>query len=110
MAQRVVGPHACVGVGYDGGGGNLVCLYRSVGTVVDLDLVCSHLSHSRVLFHFGHSPEQTWRGRGWGDLQDPAEVGGVNGGLLRVEQRRRMLLSLRGQVEFLSCPEGRKCF
>lgn len=77
---------------------------------VDVDLVCSHLSHSRVLFHFGHSPEQTWWGRGWGDLQDPAEVGGVNGGLLRVEQRRRMLLSLRGQVELLSCPERRKGF
>lgn len=101
-----------LGVCVFGGGyrGDLVCLYRSGGTVVDLDLVCSHLSHSRVLFHFGHSPEQTWRGRGWGDLQDPAEVGGVNGGLLRVEQRRRMLLSLRGQVELLSCPEGRKRF
>jgi len=47
---------------------------------------CSHLSHPRVLFHFGHGSEQTWRGRGRRDLQGAAEVGGVNGGLLRVER------------------------
>lgn len=48
--------------------------------------VCSHLSHPGVLFHFGHGSEQAWRGRGRRDLQDAAEVGGVYGGLLRVEQ------------------------
>lgn len=81
-ARRVAGQRVCVGVrecvvvvGGSGGGGD-----------VGVDVVGSHLSHSWVLFHFGHSPEQTWWGRGRGDLQDPAEVGGVNGGLLWVEQ------------------------
>lgn len=82
--QRVAGQRVCVGVGnvwwWFGGGGCSRC------SDVGVDVVGSHLSHSRVLFHFGHSPEQTWWGRGWGDLQDPAEVGGVNGGLLWVEQ------------------------
>lgn len=48
--------------------------------------VGSHLSHPWVFFHFGHGPEQAWRGRGRRDLQDATEVGGVNGGLLWVEQ------------------------
>ena len=48
--------------------------------------VCSHLSHPWVLFPFGHGSEQAWRGRGRRDLQDATEVGGVNGGLLWVEQ------------------------
>lgn len=67
-------------------------------------LVCSHLSHPRVLFHFGHGSEQAWRGGGRRHLQDAAEVGGVNGGLLRVEERGLVLLPLGGQIQLLSCP------
>lgn len=77
-------------LGMSGGGYGGFCmslmLCRNRYNDVYVDIVCSHLSHSRVLFHLGHSPEQTWWGRGWGDLKDPAEVGGVNGGLLRMEQ------------------------
>lgn len=67
-----------------------------------------HLSHPRVLLHFGHGSEQAWRRGRRRHLQDAAEVGGVDGGLLWVEQRRLVLLPLGGEVQLLSCPGIRK--
>ena len=67
----------------------------------------SYLPHPWVLLHFGHGSEQAWRGRGRRHLQDAAEVGGVDGGLLRVEQRGLVLLPLGGEVQLLSCPAKR---
>lgn len=76
---------------------------------VDSRSRCSpYLPHPWVLFHFGHGPEQAWRGGGWGHLQDAAEVGGVDRRLLRVEQCGLVLFPLGGQVELLSCPGNRK--
>lgn len=83
-----------------------ICTLKSF--VYMLMCVCSHLSHPWVLFHFGHGTKQAWRGRRRWDLQDATKVGGVDGGLLRVEQRGLVLLPLGGQVQLLSCPRRRK--
>lgn len=83
-----------------------VCVW--VCMCVSVCVYLSDLAHAGVLLGLCAGPEQAWWS-GWrGQLEDAAEVGGVNRRLRGLQHRWLSLFPFGRKVQLLCCPENKK--